>query len=84
MSMTVKQAIALAGRITSAMTFQSGVHKAVVTLAKEVERLQTQIDNLDILREGEDSTVSITCDNPDFGGPTSLVDIYAEWTGYRS
>ena len=85
MTMTVKQALSIANGITHVMNSQSGVHSAVVTLAEEVERLQKQINNLDILREEEGSSVLIPCDNPEFGGdPACYVEVAAEWTVWQS
>ncbi len=63
MTMTVEESLSIANGITHVMNSRTGVNAAVVTLAEEVERLQKQINNLDILREEEGSSVLIPCDN---------------------
>lgn len=38
---------------------------------------------IDELRSEEGSSVTIVNDNPDFGGPNSMIYVCAEFTGYK-
>lgn len=37
---------------------------------------------IDFLRAGEDDTVEMVCDNPDFSGPNNLLWVTGMWTGF--
>ncbi len=53
----------------------------VPLLRAEVKRLQAVTVPLDALREPEGATVTIICDNPEFGPPNSVVRVSDNWTG---
>lgn len=53
-------------------------------LAAENERLKAIVDPLNEIRQDEGTTVSIICDNPDFGsGPDAQISVNADWTNWK-
>lgn len=55
----------------------------IAKLMSEVERLRAVIESLEKLRECEGASILIPCDNPDFDGPASFVEVTDEWTRWN-
>lgn len=60
-------------------------HLAMVVhrLAFQRDHLCSIVEPLNRLRQDEGNTVLILCDNPDFGGAQSAVEVSADWTEWK-
>lgn len=54
-----------------------------VAIRKEINDRLSVLNYIDALRKDEGNSVTILCDNPDFGGPASAVEVCGDWTDWK-
>ncbi len=68
--------------IGGCMIFVAGIAIGEANAERQVSKHVEAWSLIEQLRAPEGATVTICCDNPDFGGPGSVVEVCDDWTDW--